>query len=238
MRDDFEREIYGTQHLDYDDVQKIVSKKLLGSLAWMIFGLAITGIVGFFVTTNDTVQMTVINLFTPLMFLELAVVFIFSMMAYKASVMAVRAMFILYAALNGLTLSILGLIYTGESLTYIFLGTVVYFSCLALYGYITKEDLSKYQTFVFGALIALIIVSVVNMFMKSGPLEYMLSYAGVLIFSAFTAIDVNRIKKNLTEYALEDSSILNRIQIVGALNLYLDFVNLFLYLLRIFGKKR
>ena len=68
MRDDFEREIYGTQHLDYDDVQKIVSKKLLGSLAWMIFGLAITGIVGFFVTTNDTVQMTVINLFTPLMF--------------------------------------------------------------------------------------------------------------------------------------------------------------------------
>ena len=76
------------------------------------------------------------------------------------------------------------------------------------------------------------------MFMKSGPLEYMLSYAGVLIFSAFTAIDVNRIKKNLTEYALEDSSILNRIQIVGALNLYLDFVNLFLYLLRIFGKKR
>lgn len=238
MRDDFENEVYGNRHLDYDDVQRIVSKKLVGSLAWMVFGLVISGIVGYFVMTNEGLQMTVYSLFTPLMFLELAVVFIFSMMAFKASVMAVRAMFIVYAALNGLTLSILGLMYTGESLTYIFLGTVVYFSCLALYGYVTKEDLSKYQTFVFGALIALIIVSVANMFMKSGMTEYILSYAGVLIFSAFTAIDVNRIKKNLTAYALEDSSILNRIQIVGALNLYLDFVNLFLYLLRIFGKKR
>ena len=238
MRDDFENEVYGNRHLDYDDVQRIVSKKLVGSLAWMVFGLLISGLVGYFVLSNEGFRNTVYGLFTPLIFLELAVVFIFSMMAFKASVMAVRAMFIVYAALNGLTLSVLGYMYTGESLAYIFLGTIIYFSCLALYGYITKEDLSKYQTFVFGALIALIIVSVANMFIVSSPLEKILSYAGVLIFSAFTAIDVNRIKKNLTAYALEDSSILNRIQIVGALNLYLDFVNLFLYLLRIFGKKR
>ena len=78
MRDDFENEIYGNRHLDYDDVQRIVSKKLVGSLAWMVFGLVISGIVGYFVMTNEGLQMTVYSMFTPLMFLELAVVFIFS----------------------------------------------------------------------------------------------------------------------------------------------------------------
>ena len=93
MRDDFENEIYGNRHLDYDDVQRIVSKKLVGSLAWMVFGLVISGIVGYFVMTNEGLQMTVYSMFTPLMFLELAVVFIFSMMAYKASIMAVSFSF-------------------------------------------------------------------------------------------------------------------------------------------------
>lgn len=92
--------------------------------------------------------------------------------------------------------------------------------------------------YVYGALIALIVVSIVNFFMKNDMFYWICSYAGVVIFSAFTAIDMNIIKRRLTEYALQDESMLNRIQIAGALNLYLDFVNLFLYLLRIFGKKR
>ena len=238
MRDDFENEIYGNRHLDYDDVQRIVSKKLVGSLAWMVFGLLVTGLVGYFVFSNDAFQSVIITFFYPIVILEVAVVFIFSMMAYKAPVMVVRIMFIVYAALNGVTLSLLGYRYTGDSLIYIFLGTVVYFSCLALYGYITKEDLSKYHTFAIGGLIALIVVTLINRRMGGGIPELALSYAGVLIFSAFTAIDMNMIKKNLTAYALEDSSILNRIQIVGALKLYLDFINLFRYLLNIFGKKR
>ena len=239
MIEDYEKENYGNHYLSYEEVQGIVSRKMMGSIGWMVLGLMISGAVGFFTVTNESLFYMAYKLYFPLILVELAVVVIFTMRLLKASVTSLRIMFLLYSALNGITLSFLGIIYTGSSLTYIFLGTLVYFTCLATYGYFTKEDLSKYRVYAMGALMALIVVSVVNFFLKSTMTDYFISYAGVLIFTAFTAIDTNIIRRNLTAYAVqEDETILDRIQICGALNLYLDFINLFMYLLRIFGKKR
>ena len=137
-----------------------------------------------------------------------------------------------------MTLGPIGYVYTKESIIYVFLGTVIYYACLAVYGYLTKEDLGKYLPYVMAGLIALIVISLINIFMQNAPFYWIMSYAGVIIFSAFTAIDMNIIRQRITNYAMEDNTMLNRIQIAGVLNLYLDFINLFLYLLRLFGKKR
>lgn len=238
--DDFGHEDYRSGYLDYAEINRIVAQKMTGCIAWMVVGLLVSGLSGFMVFSNVEIFRLVAgtNLYYVLIILELGLVFMFSMMIMKASVGMLRGMFLLYAVLNGVTLSIIGYIYTGESIIYVFLGTVVYYICLAAYGYLTKDNLGRYLPYVMGGLIALIVVSVINIFMKNDTFYWIMSYAGVIIFSAFTAIDMNIIRHKLTNYAMEDNSLLNRIQIAGALNLYLDFINLFLYLLRLFGKKR
>ena len=238
--DDFGHDDYRTGYLDYEEINRIVAQKMIGCIAWMVIGLIVSGISGLLVFSNVEILRLVVgtNLYYVLLLLELGLVFMFSMMLMKASVGALRGMFILYAVLNGLTLSVIGFIYTGESIIYVFLGTVVYYICLAAYGYLTRDNLGRYLPYVMGGLIALIVVSVINIFLKNDMFYWIMSYAGVIIFSAFTAIDMNIIRRRFTDYAMEDNTILNRIQIAGALNLYLDFINLFLYLLRLFGKRR
>ena len=238
--DDFGHDDYRSGYLDYEEINRIVAQKMTGCILWMVVGLLVSGISGFLVMTNVEIMSLIFgtNLYYVLFFVELGLVFMFSMMLMKASVGALRGMFLLYAVLNGITLSIIGYIYTGESIIYVFLGTVVYYACLAAYGYLTRDNLGRYLPYVMAGLIALIVVSLLNIFMKNDYFYWIMSYAGVIIFSAFTAIDMNIIRRRLTDYAMEDNTILNRIQIAGALNLYLDFINLFLYLLRLFGKKR
>ena len=236
--DDFDN--YRSGSLDYDEINRIVAQKMTGCILWMVVGLLLSGITGFFVLTNVEIMSLVLgsNLYYVLILLELGLVFMFSMMLMKASVGALRGMFLLYAVLNGVTLSVIGVVYTGESIIYVFLGTVVYYVCLAAYGYLTRDNLGRYLPYVMGGLIALIVVSVINIFLKNDMFYWIMSYAGVIIFSAFTAIDMNIIRRRFTAYAMEDNTLLDRIQIAGALNLYLDFINLFLYLLRLFGKRR
>ncbi|MCP1224176.1 Bax inhibitor-1/YccA family protein [Sebaldella sp. S0638] len=236
--DDFDN--YRSGSLDYDEINRIVAQKMTGCILWMVVGLLVSGITGFFVLTNVEIMRLVLgsNLYYVLILLELGLVFMFSMMLMRASVGALRGMFLLYAVLNGVTLSVIGIVYTGESIIYVFLGTVVYYVCLAAYGYLTRDNLGRYLPYVMGGLIALIVVSVINIFLKNDMFYWIMSYAGVIIFSAFTAIDMNIIRRRFTAYAMEDNTLLDRIQIAGALNLYLDFINLFLYLLRLFGKKR
>ena len=234
--DDFDD--YRSGYLDYEEINRIVAQKMAGCILWMVVGLLVSGITGYLAIYNDAIRTIVAGSYYVLFFVELGLVFMFSMMIMKASVGMLRGMFLIYAVLNGLTLSIIGYIYTGESIIYVFLGTVVYYACLALYGYITRENLGRYLPYVMAGLVALIVVSLINIFMKNDPFYWIMSYAGVIIFSAFTAIDMNIIRHRLTDYAMEDNTILNRIQIAGALNLYLDFINLFLYLLRLFGKRR
>ncbi|MBP7979082.1 MAG: Bax inhibitor-1/YccA family protein [Sebaldella sp.] len=238
--DDFGHDDYRSGYLDYEEINRIVAQKMTGCILWMVVGLLVSGISGFLVMTNVEIMSLIFgtNLYFVLFFVELGLVFMFSMMLMKASVGTLRGMFVLFAIVNGVTLGPIGYVYTKESIIYVFLGTVIYYACLAVYGYLTKEDLGKYLPYVMAGLIALIVISLINIFMQNAPFYWIMSYAGVIIFSAFTAIDMNIIRHRLTNYAMEDNTMLNRIQIAGALNLYLDFINLFLYLLRLFGKKR
>lgn len=238
--DDFEHDSYRAGYLDYEEINRIVAQKMVGCISWMVLGLLVTGIAAFLVWSNESLAMMIYvnNLFYPLIFVEVGLVFVFSMMTMRASAGTLRVMFLVYAAVSGLTLSVIGYAYTMESIISVFLGTIVYYICLAAYGYFTRDNLGRYLPYVVGGLIALIVVSLINLFLKNNAVYWILSYAGVIIFSAFTAIDMNRIRQRFTAYAMEDNTILNRIQIAGALTLYLDFINLFLYLLRIFGKKR
>ena len=134
----------------------------------------------------------------------------------------------------------MGYIYTGESVIAVFLGTLVLFSVLAIYGYVTKEDLSKYRTYLMVGLIALVVMSIINVFLRSSQMDFILSIVGVVLFVIFTAYDVNRIKNQFTHSIVYEKEVelLDKIEIAGALTLYLDFINLFLYLLRLFGRRR
>ncbi len=134
----------------------------------------------------------------------------------------------------------MGYIYTGESVIAVFLGTLVLFSVLAIYGYVTKEDLSKYRTYLMVGLIALVVMSIINIFLRSSQMDFILSIVGVILFVIFTAYDVNRIKNQFTHSIVYEKEVelLDKIEIAGALTLYLDFINLFLYLLRLFGRRR
>ena len=144
-----------------------------------------------------------------------------------------------YSFLNGRTLSLLVLLSDASSIIYAFGGTVVLFTVLAIYGYVTKEDLSKYSSILKAGLIALILMGVINIFLRSDGLMWISSILGVIVFIIFIAVDVNRIKNNVLYYAInEDMSIVDKIEIHGALSLYLDFVNLFIYILRIIGRKK
>lgn len=209
----------------------------------MVFGLLITGITGYFFINSlimGIIPSNMLSIMIPVaIVLELVSVIAFSALTYKAGAGALRAMFIFYSFLNGITLSLLVLLYDASSIIYAFGGTVVLFTVLAIYGYVTKEDLSKYSSILKAGLIALILMGVINIFLRSDGLMWISSILGVIVFIIFIAVDVNRIKNNVLYYAInEDMSIVDKIEIHGALSLYLDFVNLFIYILRIIGRKK
>ncbi len=245
--DDFEKEIYGKDEgaaqLTYEKLEKLAASKVKGSILWMVFGLLITGITGHFFINSlimGIIPSNMLSIMIPVaIVLELVSVIAFSALTYKAGAGALRAMFIFYSFLNGITLSLLVLLYDASSIIYAFGGTVVLFTVLAIYGYVTKEDLSKYSSILKAGLIALILMGVINIFLRSDGLMWISSILGVIVFIIFIAVDVNRIKNNVLYYAInEDMSIVDKIEIHGALSLYLDFVNLFIYILRIIGRKK
>lgn len=145
-------------------------------------------------------------------------------------------LFILYAVLNGLTMSTVFLMYTSSSITSTFFITSGTFGAMSLYGYTTKKDLTSWGNLLFMALIGLIIATVVNMFLKSSMLYYILNYVGVLVFVGLTAYDTQKIKRMAGQMNSEEEA--KKGAVMGALTLYLDFVNLFLYLLRLFGDRK
>ena len=147
------------------------------------------------------------------------------------------ALFILYAATLGVTLSSIFLVYTYTSIFATFLVTSVMFGAMAIYGYFTKADLSSMGSYLLMALVGLIIGGLVNMFLKNQTFQYMISAVGVLIFTLLTAYDVEKIKR-MSQEMLGDRETMAKISILGALMLYLDFVNLFLYLLQFMGRRR
>ncbi len=217
----------------------------------MAIGIAITGVAAYAlfsmaVVTDSTGQITGLTnlgmtLYTsPLRWVvilaPLALVFFLSFRVHKMSVSAAQTTFWVYAALMGASLSSILLVYTGESVVQTFFVTAASFGALSLYGYTTKRDLSAMGSFMVMGLFGLIIASVVNIFMQSSGLGWAISVLGVLIFAGLTAWDTQKIKEMY--YEGDGAEVAGRKAIMGALTLYLDFVNLFLFLLRFLGNSR
>lgn len=228
-----------SRYLTYEEVEKVAASKVRGSILWMVLGLLISGITGYFTLMGFAKGIIPVIVIPVAAVLEFVAVIAFTVLTYKVSAGALKMIFILYSVLTGITLSIIGFLYDPYVIIAAFAGTVVLFTVLAIYGYMTKEDLSKYRSILIVGLIALIIMGGINLFIQSDGLMWISSMLGVAVFIVFTAYDVNRIKNNVIAYALEeDASILDKIEIHGALWLYLDFRNLFIYILRILGRRK
>ena len=209
-------------------------------MGWMCSGLLVTGVIAWAIGTSDSAANWVSNhpyVFLALLFAELGAVIGLSALIGKMTPAVAAGVFLLYAAMNGVTFSLIFVVYTTASIFTTFLVTSAMFGALAVFGYVTKRNLSSLGSIAFMALIGLILASIVNLFWANDALYWITTYAGVAIFSALTAYDMQKVKKiNVAGDAGTDAD--KREAILGALALYLDFVNLFLYLLRIFGKRR
>jgi len=176
--------------------------------------------------------------FWLLVIAELGIVFVLSAMIERLSFTTAAIMFVVYSLLNGVLLSSIFLVYTMESITSVFFITAGTFGGMAVVGSFIKKDLSSMGRIFIMALIGIIIASIVNMFMHSDTLTTILNYLGVLIFVGLTAWDAQRIKLMLQQHGTDVNEGTMKIALLGSLSLYLDFINLFLYLLRIFGSRR
>lgn len=208
---------------------------------WMTLALAITAVTSIVVASSPSLISTIATnsfLFYGLLIAELALVWILSANINKFTLSTATLMFVVYSVLNGVTLSLIFLIFTSSSIAMTFFITAGTFGAMALYGTLTKKDLSSWGNILFMALIGLIIATFANIFFKNEILYWIVSYAGVIIFVGLTAYDAQKIKNMLTEYGNEVNETTQKIALMGALSLYLDFINLFLYLLRIFGSRR
>ena len=210
---------------------------------YMTGGLAVTGIISYLIASNPSFLRL---FFTPTgysgfgwlaLFAPLIMVFAFGWVVNYGTLAQVQAMFWGFSALMSVSLAPIFLIYTGTSITRVFLITAATFGALSLYGYTTKKDLSGWGSFLMIGLIGLIIATIVNFFMQSTGLYYALSYIGILIFAGLTAYDTQNLKSMYYQSDM-GGDIADRIAISGALSLYLDFVNMFLYLLRLMGDRR
>lgn len=207
---------------------------------WMTLALAITGVTSLIVLSNERFIFTILEnqvLFWGLIIGELVLVFVISGMIHKMSITTATLLFVLYSVINGLTLSPLLYAFTETSIAKVFFITAGTFGVMSLIGYTTKTDLSSIGKILFMALIGLIIATVVNLFMHSSTLDLIISYAGVVIFVGLTAWDTQKIK-NMLATCEEPNEQAHKIALLGSLTLYLDFINLFIYLLRILGDRK
>jgi FtsH-binding integral membrane protein len=209
---------------------------LTGVVAWLTFNAAVTETAGRLALTPFG-QMIYSGPATIVLFLgTLGLVFLISWRIDRLQPSTAFALFMVYAAALGLMLSSIFLAYTGASITRVFFISAASFGALSLYGYTTQRDLSPIGSFLIMGLIGLIIAMVVNMFLKSTGLDFVISAAGVLIFAGLTAWDTQKIKEMFDPQ--EDGTVVGRKAVMGALTLYLDFINLFLFMLRFFGDRR
>ncbi|MBZ4682739.1 MAG: uncharacterized protein PWP46_418 [Fusobacteriaceae bacterium] len=222
----------------YNVSEKVMANTISKILTWMVAGLLITFGVAFSIMTNPGMAMVVSRSFLLLVIAQFGVVVAMSGMVKKISVQTAKILFVVYSALTGATLSLLMLFFSTASIIYALIITVVIFSVMAIYGYTTKEDLSKFGSLLRVGIIALIVLSLVNMFFRTAAIYWMVSYLGVLIFIGFIGYDMNTIKNNLLVMSNGDEELIERFSVFGALMLYLDFINLFIYILRIVGLRR
>ena len=209
---------------------------------WMAVGLCLTGVVAFYVSHNETLMRLIFGnsiIFFVLILAELGMVFAIAGMVNKMSAATATSLFVIYSALNGVTLSFIFLAYTQTSIVSTFFICAGTFIGCSIYGWTTKRDLTSVGGFLMMGLIGIIIASLVNMFIRSSAMNMIISYIGVIVFVGLTAYDTQKLKNMaLTQPAGVDGAVVRKGAILGALSLYLDFINLFLMLLRIFGTGR
>ena len=207
---------------------------------WMFGALGITALTAMLVAKSSLIYTMRMNpgLLWGLIIAGLALVFILSARIGKMSFFTSSLLFTIYSILNGVTLSSIFIVYTMTSIAATFFITAGMFGAMALWGYFTKKDLSKWGSIFFMLLIGLILATVVNLFLRSGAMGFIFSIVGVIIFTGLTAFDVNKIKQMLAQMqGFEEGDVVRKVALMGALTLYLDFINLFLYLLRFFGRR-
>ena len=207
---------------------------------WMTAGLAITGFMAFYISGSETMMNIIFgNPIMPIVLIvaQIGLVFWLASRVMQMSVSQATGVFMLYAGLTGVTFSAIFMTYTASSITSTFMVTAGTFGAMSLYGYTTKKDLTSWGSFLFMGLIGIIIASVVNIFMQSSMMHMIITYAGVLIFVGLTAYDTQKIKE-MNILGNEGTDEYTKEAIRGALTLYLDFINLFLMLLRLMGDRR
>ena len=204
----------------------------------MFLAMVITAISAFVVLSSPALLTAIFSnslIYWGLLIAEIVMVIALSASINKLSKTGASVLIYVYSILNGVTLSCIALVYTASSIGLTFAITAGVFAVMAIYGYVTKNDLTKFGSYLTMALFGLIICIVVNLFMQSSKMEWIISFAGVVIFIGLTAWDVQKIKRMAT---MTDYNNADKLATIGALSLYLDFINLFLYLLRFFGNSR
>lgn len=240
----YDRQTMSRSQADVAQYDVGLRQYMLGVYNHMVAALVFTGLVAFG-TTMLAVQDGMLTSFgqaiymSPLkwvvMLAPIGMVFLISARVSSMSLSAARISFYVFAALMGLSLSSVFLVFTGESIARVFFITAAAFAGLSLYGYTTKKDLSGLGTFAVMGVFGVLIASIVNIFLQSTALQFVISVAGVLVFSILTAYDTQRIKEMYNE--IDASDVAGKKAIMGALTLYLDFINLFMFLLQLFGNR-
>ncbi len=215
-----------------EEAQRAFMSRVYG---WMFAGLLLTGVMALFTVSNQALLELSINWRLPLLLAELGLVFALSILAPRLSGPVAAVMFLGYSALTGVTLAVFFLIYTAGSIGQAFLLTAGVFGAMSLYGTLTKKDLSGWSAFLFMGLVGVIIAGVVNLFMRSDMLSFITACACVVVFAGLTAYDTQKLRQ---VHATAGYSGAATVSILGALTLYLDFINLFLALLRLLGRRR
>ena len=208
---------------------------------WMTAGLAVTTVVAYAVASSPAVQAAIFGSTIVLILMLVAqfgLVIALSAAVHKMSGGMATGLFLLYSAVTGATLSSIFVVYPIASIANAFLVTTGTFLAMSVYGTVTKRDLTAMGSFLFMGLIGIVIASVVNIFLKSSMMDFIISCLGVLIFTGLTAYDTQKLRQFGENAPLEDGTTVRRGAILGALTLYLDFINLFLMLLRLFGGNR
>ena len=206
---------------------------------WMTLALVVTGMTAYYVASSPAILYAIVSnqiAFWGLFIGELVLVFVLSSRILSLSFVTASLMFVIYSIMNGVFVSFILLAYTEQSIATTFLITAGTFGAMSLFGFVTKRDLSAMGRILFMLLIGLLIATVVNIFMKAEGLALILNYAGVVIFVGLTAYDTQSIKQMLQEHGDKEGA--EKIALLGSLSLYLDFINLFIYLLRFFGESR
>lgn len=233
-----EGKMEGNKYFDVD-VARVQSDFVAKVFRWMSLALFVTAAVAMFVASSETILFTIYSsriVFWSLLLGELGLVFWLSRNISKISATTATVGFFAYAALNGVTLSYIFIAYTASSIAYTFGVTAGTFALMAIYGYVTKKDLTSLGSLCFMTLIGLIGASIINIFFGSSFISSVINYIGVFTFVGLTAYDTQKIK-SMSLVGGEGTEEGHKASIMGALALYLDFINIFLYLLRIFGSR-